>query len=83
MESIDKLKSRISDNFDDFSNQVLDALREKAIEQTKAKIALSGKNSADFNQDELEILVKDEEEKIKTRFKNTLGLGLIAFLGLS
>ena len=83
MESIDKLKSRISDNFDDFSNQVLDALREKAIEQTKAKIALSGKNSADFSQDELEILVKDEEEKIKTRFKNTLGLGLIAFLGLS
>ena len=83
MESIDKLKSRISDNFDDFSNQVLDALREKAIEQTKAKIALSGKNSADFSQDELEILVKDEEEKIKTRFKNTLGLGLISFLGLS
>lgn len=83
MESIDKLKSGISDNFDGFSNQVLDALREKAIEQTKAKIALSGKNSADFSQDELEILVKDEEEKIKTRFKNTLGLGLIAFLGLS
>ena len=34
-------------------------------------------------QEELEILVKDEEEKIKNRFKNTLGLGLIAFLGLS
>ena len=83
MDSIDKLKSRISANFDGFSNQVLDALREKAIEQTKAKIALSGKHSADFSQDELESLVKDEEEKIKTRFKNTLGLGLIAFLGLS
>jgi hypothetical protein len=53
MESIDKLKSKISANLDGYSNQVLDALREKAIEQTK------------------------------TRFKNTLGLGLIAFLGLS
>lgn len=83
MKSIDKLKSKISANLDGYSNQVLGALREKAIEQAKAKIALSGKNSADFSQDELEILVKDEEEKIKTRFKNTLGLGLIAFLGLS
>ena len=83
MKSIDKLKSKISANLDGYSNQVLDALREKAIEQTKAKIALSGKNSADFSQEELEILVKDEEEKIKNRFKNTLGLGLIAFLGLS
>ena len=41
------------------------------------------KSSTSFSQDELEVLVKDEEEKIKARFKNTLGLGLLAFLGLS
>ena len=83
MKSINKLRSKISANIDGYSNQVLGALREKAIEQAKEKIALSGKNSTDFSQNELEILVKAEEEKIKTRFKNTLGLGLIAFLGLS
>ena len=83
MKLVSKFKSEISSNFNDYSDRLTSALREKAIEQVKVKIALSGKTSGDFSQDELEVLVKDEEEKIKARFKNTLGLGLLAFLGLS
>ena len=80
---MDKLKSKISSNLGGYSDRLLSALREKAIEQVKAKIALSGKTIGDFNQDELEILVKDEEESIKGKFKGTVGIGLLAFLGLS
>ena len=83
MKLVSKFKSEISSNFNGYSDRLTSALREKAIEQVKVKIALSGKTSGDFSQDELEVLVKDEEEKIKARFKNTLGLGLLAFLGLS
>lgn len=83
MKSIDNIKSKISSSLNGYSTQVRHALREKAIEQVKVKIALNERNIADFSQDELEIMVKDEEEKIKSKYKNTLGIGLLAFLGLS
>ena len=73
----------MSPTFTKYSDRIIGALREKAIQEVKVKIALAGKTRDDFTQDELEILVKDKEEEIKAKFKGTVGLGLLAFLGLS
>lgn len=80
---ISEVKAKISSNYDDYSARISQALREKAITEAKARIALAGRPLRDISPDELEFLVKDEEDKIKTRFKNNLGIGLLAYLGLT
>ena len=42
-------------------------IRERAIKKAKVRIALHGRNIDDFSEDELEIVVADEEEKIRKR----------------
>ena len=80
---ISEVKAKISSNYDDYSTRISSALREKAIAEAKARIALAGRSLRDISPDELEIIVKEEEDKIKTRFKNNLGIGLLAYLGLT
>ena len=80
---ISEVKAKISSNYDGYSARISSALREKAITEAKARIALAGRPLRDISPDELEFLVKDEEDKIKTRFKNNLGIGLLAYLGLT
>lgn len=58
-------------------------IRERAITQAKARIALSEKKLADFTEDELEIIVKDEEEKVKRSLKQSAVVALLITLGLS
>jgi len=41
------------------------AIREKAIARAKARIALSGRSPAALSEDELEVIVKEEEDKVK------------------
>ena len=50
-------------------NKYQAALREKAIEQAKVEIALAGKTVGDYNHDQLEIIVKAQEDKIRGRYK--------------
>ena len=50
-------------------NRYQSALREKAIEQAKVEIALAGKHVSDYDHDQLEIIVKAQEDKIKGRYK--------------
>ena len=83
MKILNNLNAVVSKKLSGYSDRVLSALRERAIEQVKTKIALSAKTIDDFSQDELEFLVRDEEDKIKAKFKGTVGIGLLAFLGLS
>jgi bacterioferritin (cytochrome b1) len=58
-------------------------VRERAITQAKARIALSERNFDDFSEDELEIIVKDEEEKVKRSIKQTAVVAVLVTLGLS
>ena len=57
-------------------------IREKAILKAKARIALAGKKVADFDQDELEYIVRDEEDKIIDTLKTSSLYGVLALLGL-
>ena len=58
-------------------------IRERAITQTKARIALSERNFEDFTEDELEVIVKDEEDKVKRGMKQSLVVAVLITLGLS
>ena len=71
----------------DLKNKVRDkyssGIRERAITQAKARIALSEKKFEDFTPDELEIIVKDEEDKVKRSLKQSAVVALLITLGLS
>jgi hypothetical protein len=54
-------------------------IREQAIKKAKVQITLHGRNVEDFSEDELEIIVADEEAKIRERLK-LAPLTAIAFL---
>lgn len=58
-------------------------IRERAITQAKARIALSERNFEDFSEDELEVIVKDEEDKVKRSIKQSGIVALLITLGLS
>lgn len=58
-------------------------IREKAIKAAKARIALSGRSPSELSEEELEAIVREEEDKVK---KVIYGSGLAAillFLGVS
>ena len=58
-------------------------IRDKAISRAQTRILLAGKTPEDFNADELEIIVKEEEEKILGSAKEKGLLVLVSLLGLS
>ncbi len=58
-------------------------IRERAITQAKARIALSERQFEDFSEDELEVIVKDEEDKVKRSIKQSAVVAVLITLGLS
>ena len=58
-------------------------IRERAITQAKARIALSQKGFEDFSESELEIIVQDEEQKVKGNLKQSAVVAALIVLGLS
>ena len=47
------------------TGEVRGRIRERAIKKAKVRIALHGRKIEDFSEGELEIVVADEEEKIR------------------
>lgn len=56
-------------------------IRDKAISRAETRILLAGKRPTDFSEDELEIIVKEEEDKIYGNIKEKGLLAAIAALG--
>ncbi|MCR9103784.1 MAG: hypothetical protein NXI15_00705 [Gammaproteobacteria bacterium] len=73
---IGKLKDGLADKYNG-------KIRERAITQTKARIALSERNFEDFTEDELEVIVKDEEDKVRRGMKQSVVVAVLITLGLS
>lgn len=63
--------------------KVATKVREKAIKRAETRIMLAGKTPADFNEAQLEVLVKEEEDKIFNSYKEKGLLVLASLLGLS
>ena len=57
-------------------------IREKALVRTKARLAEKGINIKELTNEELEIIVKDEEDKVVDDYKNKSILALATALGL-
>ena len=57
-------------------------IREKAILSTKARLAEHHKTFDDYTDEELEIIISDEENKIKDDLKTKSLVGALAILGL-
>ena len=57
-------------------------LREKAIDQAKVEIALAGKDVTDYTAEQLEIIVKDQEDKIIQKYRNSTVVVLLLALGI-
>jgi len=58
-------------------------LREKAIGKVKSKLITAGKTVEDLSHDEIEHLVKEEEEEIIARLKKSGALAVLAFFGVT
>ena len=58
------------------------AIREKAIKQAKTRIVLAGKKPEDFSVEDLEVIVKEEEDNIISQFKEKGVIAALAFLGI-
>lgn len=59
-----------------------DSIRDKAIDRARTRILLAGRDASEFNDEELEILVKEEEDKLYSGYKEKGALALIGLLGL-
>jgi len=77
-----RIKAQALDKWDGLSAGLRMKVREKAIENAKTRILLNQKKVEDFCDDELEILVKEEEDKIRANFKTKGLYALLALLGI-
>lgn len=68
--------------FIDQKDKIKQAIRDKAIERAKVRIILCERDLADFSEEELEIIVAEEEQKIYNSFKEKGFLAVLAALGI-
>ena len=75
-EILDKVPQSVKDKF-------LIKKRERAIEIVKEKISNSGKSISDFDDDEMEGMIADEEQNLKSDQLKTILFSLLTAEGLS
>lgn len=78
-----KLMSNVNEQLGSLSGPYRKKVREKAIQNAKSRIVLSEKNIQDLSEDELEILVKEEEDKIYDNIKTKGLYAALALLGIN
>ncbi len=77
------MKNWLAESRNQLQDKYRSALREKAIAQAKVEIALAGKRVTDYDQDQLEVIVKAEEGKLKEKYRNSAFVLLLLALGLT
>jgi len=77
------LLNQINEKKDELSQKIKEKLREKALLRAKARLAENKIDINELSEDELEIIVKDEEDKLLDDLKTKSILGLAALLGIS
>jgi len=65
------------------SSKYQDFIREKAINRARTRIIVAGNDPRDFTSEDLEIVVKEEEDKIKQSIKEKGLLVILAALGFN
>ena len=60
-----------------------DHIRKKAIDRARTRIIVAGNDPRKMSQEDLEIVVREEEDKIKSWIKQKGVLAVLALLGLN
>ena len=76
-----KIIDELSDKKNEMVAEYNSHIREKAIEKAKVRISLSGRILDEYSMEELEIIVKEEEDAIKDDIKSKGLYTIMAFLG--
>ena len=76
------VKTTVKDKKEKVLDQYRMKIREKAISNAKASIALVGKRIEDYDEDQLEIIVQKEEQDIIAKYKNSALVSVLALLGI-
>jgi hypothetical protein len=58
-------------------------IREKAISKARTRIIVAGGDPATFSEDDLEVIVREEEDNIKSSVKEKGVLAVLALLGFN
>lgn len=58
-------------------------IREKAIDRARTRIIVAGNDPRKMSQDDLEVVVREEEDKIKSSIRDKGLLAVLALLGLN
>lgn len=58
-------------------------VREKAISRAQTRILLAGRKADEFAEEELEVIVKEEEDKINSSIREKGLLAVLAALGFN
>jgi hypothetical protein len=58
-------------------------IREKAISRTKKRLAVSGKSASSLTKDELEIIVREEEDSIILEIRTGSLFAVLLVLGIT
>jgi len=58
-------------------------IREKAIDRARTRIIVAGNDPRKMSQDDLEVVVREEEDKIKGSIRDKGLLAVLALLGLN
>lgn len=76
------MKQWLTNKRDRLIDQSRSKIRERAIQRAKARMALHGKKVTDFDEEGLEAIVKDEEDKIVQQLKKSTLYAVLIFVGL-
>jgi len=64
-------------------NKYRKMVRDKAISRAETRIIVAGGNPKEFSQEDLEVIVREEEDKIKESVKQKGLMAVLALLGLN
>lgn len=62
--------------------KIRDRIRNKAIARSETRILIAGRSVEDFTEEELEVIVKEEEDKIYSNIQGKGVLAVLAILGI-
>jgi len=82
MNSLESITKRITGPVSELRDNLSQKIRDKAISRTETRILIAGKKIDDFNEEELEVIVKEEEDKLKQQLKEKGLMALVMVLGM-
>lgn len=80
---INKIQMREIPYLSDIPKKYHSVIREKAINRARTRIVVAGGDPANFKATDLEVVVKEEEDKIKSSIREKGLLAILALFGLN